>query len=67
MRHVGYREPSTREQALAEALYLELVAGADEGRRAACRLLADAYAEGLDEAAVETCRAHARERFDAES
>jgi Fe-S-cluster-containing dehydrogenase component len=63
---VGYREPTTREQALAEALYLELVAGGDEGKRAACRLLVDAYSAGLDPAVVEICRAHARERYEAE-
>lgn len=66
MRRVGYREPSTREQALAEARYLELLACSDEGRRAACRLLAEAYSGGLGESVVEACRAHARERLEAD-
>jgi hypothetical protein len=61
-----YREPTTVEQALAEALYLALIAPGDEEAQAAV-ILAEELARGLDESTVELCQAQALERFEAES
>lgn len=60
-----YREPTTLEQALSEALYLGLVAPGDEEAQAAA-MLAEDLAQGMDEATVEMCKAHALERFEAD-
>lgn len=58
-----YREPTTLEQALAEALYLALTAPDEHGIRAATAL-AQELARGLDARTVELCKAHALERFE---
>jgi len=58
---------STPEQAVAEALFLGLMAPG-ESEAQACALLAEEIARdhGLDEQAVELCKAAALERFEAE-
>jgi hypothetical protein len=58
-----YRQPTTQEQALAEALYLGLIAPGDEEAQAAAQL-AEEIAEGLDVSTVELCQAFALERFE---
>jgi hypothetical protein len=61
-----YREPATQEQALAEALFLALMAP-DERKAAAATLLAEQLAVGLDAATVAQAKAHALERWEAET
>lgn len=58
-----YRTPTTREQALTEALFLGLMAPDDAKARTAA-ILAESLATGLDWATVEMCKAHALERFE---
>ena len=57
-----YREPTTQEQALVEALFLGLMApGEDEAQAAA--MLAEEFPVGMDESTVEKAKAYALERF----
>lgn len=61
----AYRTPETQEQALTLALYLCLCAPDDDKAKAA-GMLADNLALGLDENTVETCKAAAMERWEAD-
>lgn len=61
-----YRTPTTQQQALAEAFYLALIAPGESERRAA-ELLAEQYADGLDESTIEIARAAAHERYEADA
>lgn len=56
----------TPEQALAEALFLELMAPG-ESEAQACAMLAEEIAAGLDEHTVELCKAAALERYEAKA
>ena len=60
-----YRTPETQEQALTLAFYLGLAAPDAEESQAAA-LLAEDLAVGLDENTVETCKAAALERWEAD-
>jgi hypothetical protein len=60
-----YPTPQTQEQALTRALYLGLTAPDDKKAQAAA-MLAEEFAVGLDESTVETCKASALERFEAD-
>ena len=59
-------EFTSREQQVAKALYLALVAP-EEHIREACLLLAEQIAVGLDASTVAQCEAAARERFQSDS
>ena len=60
-----YRQPKTVEQALVEALYLELIAPGD-GEAQAAAMLAEQFKAGVDENTIAAFRAAARERFEVE-
>ena len=63
-----YRESTTPEQALTEAMYLVLAAPGEREGMQAVMLAASLYrTHGYDEQTVELCKAAARERWEVET
>ena len=65
MNPVTYRDPTTVEQALVEAFYLQLIAPG-HGEATAAGLVAKRLSSGLTENTIAARKASARERFEAE-